>query len=65
MTADFYVKVVLTVIAGCLIALTLSNSVRGRAAERTTCHGDLKATATSNPIQASIGGNYKIDVVCE
>ena len=65
MESDFYVKVVLTVIAACLIALTLSNSARARAAERTTCHGELKATATQNPIQASIGGNYKIDVVCE
>lgn len=65
MKSDLYTKVVMTIIAACLVALAWSNSQRARAAERTTCHGDMKATGSTSPLQASIGSSYKIDVVCE
>ena len=65
--ADRYVRFMLTIIAGCLIALTLrgvSVMPSARAAAATTCTGEMKATS-SNPIQASIGSSYAISVRCE
>jgi hypothetical protein len=66
MRPDLYVKVLLTIIAGCLVALTFRGGVIPgvRAAAPTTCTGEMKAT-TSGPMQASIGGSYTIRVTCD
>lgn len=66
MTNDRYVRFMLTIIAACLIALTLhvtSVVPSARAAAATTCTGEMRATS-STPIQASIGSSYKIAVTC-
>ena len=67
MKSDLYVRVMLTIIAGCLLvlaarAITIMPGLRAAAA--TTCTGDMRAT-TAGPVQASLGPSYKIDVKCE
>jgi hypothetical protein len=67
MKSDLYLRVLLTIIAACLIALTFrSGSLMplARAATSTTCTGEMKATS-SGPMQASIGASYRIDVKCD
>ena len=65
MRSDLYNRVVLTIIAGCLLVLTLQAALpKVRAAGSTTCTGEMRATSSS-PIQASIGSSYKIEVRCE
>ena len=67
MKSAVYVKVLLTVIAGCLVALTLSSGAfaqQARAAAPTKCTGEMKAT-TAGPMQASLGASYKIEVTCQ
>jgi hypothetical protein len=64
MKSDFYVKVVLTVIAVCLVALTVNAftpTIRAASAS-TSCTGELKPNAYggTNP---SIGG-YKVSLDC-
>ena len=66
MRSDLYVKVLLTVIAACLMALTFRGAavIPGvRAATETKCTGEMKATS-AGPMQASLGATYKIDVTC-
>jgi hypothetical protein len=66
MRPDLYVKVLLTIIAGCLVALTFRNSSlipQARAATSTTCTGEMKAI-TAGPLQASLGASYRIQVAC-
>jgi hypothetical protein len=66
MRTDLYVRVLLTVIAGCLIALTFrSGSLipQARAATSTTCTGEMKAIS-AGPLQASLGASYRIEVTC-
>jgi hypothetical protein len=66
MKADLYVRILLTIIAGCLMGLTfhsMSLMPQVRAATSTTCTGEMKATS-AGPIQASIGSSYKIEVTC-
>jgi hypothetical protein len=66
MKPDLYVKVVLTMIAGCLLALTFGNRslMPGvRAAASTTCTGDMKATSAGQ-MQAAVGASYHIQVTC-
>jgi hypothetical protein len=66
MKPDLYVKVLLTIIAGCLLALTLGRSSLMppvRAAATTTCTGDLKATSAGQ-MQAAVGASYRIQVTC-
>ena len=66
MRPDLYVKVLLTIIAGCLIALTFRNVSlipQARAATPTTCTGEMKAI-TAGPLQASLGASYRIEVRC-
>jgi hypothetical protein len=66
MRTDFVVKALLTIIAGCLVVLTLRSvalTPTVRAAERTTCTGEMKATS-SGAMQASIGASYRISVTC-
>jgi uncharacterized membrane protein len=66
MGSDIFVKALLTIIAGCLVALTLERSAlvsNARAAAPTTCTGEMKATG-AGPMQASIGSSYSIKVTC-
>ena len=66
MRTDIYLRILLTIIAGCLVANIwqgLSLMPRARAATSTTCTGEMKATSTG-PMQASIGSSYKIQVTC-
>ena len=66
MKADPYVRMLLTIIAGCLMVLmfhSVSLMPRARAATATTCTGEMKATS-AGPMQASIGSSYKIEVTC-
>jgi hypothetical protein len=66
MRTDLYVKVLLTIIAGCLVALTFrggSVMTGVRASTATTCTGELKSTS-SGPIHTSTGGSYSIHVTC-
>ena len=66
MRSDLYLRVLLTLIAGCLIALTFRSGPlipQVRAATSTTCTGEMKATS-SGPMQASMGSSYKIEVTC-
>ena len=66
MRSDLYVKVLLTVIAACLMALTLRNVslIPGvRAATETKCTGEMNATS-AGPMQASLGASYAIEVTC-
>jgi hypothetical protein len=66
MRSDLYLKIVLTIIAACLVALTFRSVslIPGvRAATETRCTGEMNATSTS-AMQASLGASYKIDVPC-
>ena len=66
MKPDLYVKVLLTIIAGCLLTLTFGSSSlmpRVRAAASTTCTGDMKATSAGQ-MQAAVGASYHIQVTC-
>jgi len=66
MGSDTYVKTVLTIIAACLLALTLRGAslIPGvRAEAPTTCSGEMKATSAT-PMQASLGPSYRIEVTC-
>jgi len=66
MRSDLYVKVLLTVIAACLMALTFRNVslIRGvRAAAETKCTGEMRATS-AGAMQASLGASYAIEVTC-
>jgi hypothetical protein len=66
MRSDLYVRVLLTIIAGCLIALMFrSGSLipQARAATSTRCTGEMKAI-TAGPLQASLGASYRIEVTC-
>jgi hypothetical protein len=66
MRPDLYVKVVLTIIAGCLVALTFRGATLMapvRAVALTTCTGDMRATS-AGAMQASLGASYKIQVTC-
>jgi hypothetical protein len=66
MRPDLYMKVLLTIIAGCLIALTFRSGLFApgvRAATSTTCSGQMTATS-AGPMQASLGASYKIQVTC-
>ena len=66
MKPDLYVKVLLTIIAACLVALTLgrrSLMPTLRAAAPITCTGDMKATSASQ-MQAAVGASYRIEVTC-
>ena len=67
MTSDLYMKFLLTIIAGCLMALVFRGAAlapRMQAAAATTCTGEMKATSAS-PMQASLGASYKIQVTCD
>jgi hypothetical protein len=66
MKGDVDVRILLTVIAGCLMMLTfhaVTLMPKALAATSTTCIGEMKATS-AGPIQASIGSSYKIEVTC-
>jgi hypothetical protein len=66
MNADLYVRILLTIIAGSLMVLmfhSVSVMPGARAATPTSCTGEMKATS-AGPMQASIGGSYKIEVTC-
>ena len=66
MANDRYVRFMLTIVAACLLALTLRTITLmpgARAATPTTCRGEMKATS-STPMQASIGSSYRIEVTC-
>jgi hypothetical protein len=66
MRTDLYIRVVLTMIAGCLLASIWqgrSLMPSARAAASTTCTGEMKATS-AGPMQASIGSSYTIRVTC-
>ena len=65
MRVDFYTKVILTIIAVCLLALTLRGAPldAGTPRHSMTCTGELKANAWGGA-EASIGG-YKVDVTCD
>jgi hypothetical protein len=66
MKPDLYIRVLLTIIAACLVAGMLqgvSLMPRARAATSTTCTGEMKATS-AGPMQASIGSSYQIHVTC-
>jgi hypothetical protein len=66
MRPDLYVKVLLTIIAGCLVALTFRSGAlmsTVRAAASTTCTGDMRATS-AGAMQASLGASYAIRVTC-
>jgi hypothetical protein len=66
MRTDRYIRILLTIIAGCLVANLwqgLALIPRARATTSTTCTGEMKATS-AGPMQASIGSSYKIEVTC-
>jgi hypothetical protein len=66
MKGDLYIRLLLTIIAGCLLMITFQRATlmpQALAATSTTCIGEMKATS-AGPIQASIGSSYKIDVTC-
>jgi len=66
MKGDLYVRILLTIVAGCLMVLVfhgVSLMPRVRAATSMTCTGEMKATS-AGPMQASIGSSYKIEVTC-
>jgi hypothetical protein len=64
MHRDPYTRFVLTVIAGCLIALVLRSSSSDVGAQTTLkCTGQLKANAWGGS-EPSIGG-YSIDLNCK
>ena len=65
MQTDRYTKVVLTIIAGCLLLIVGKNMKimpEARAATAITCNGELKANAWGG-IKESIGG-YKVQIEC-
>jgi len=66
MRSDLYVKVVLTIIAACLMALAFRGASlipAVRASTETKCTGEIKATS-AGAMQASLGATYKIEVTC-
>lgn len=66
MKVDAYTKALLTVIAACLVILTLQNTSllsQAHAAGRTICEGELKANAWGG-VREMIGG-YKVSITCE
>lgn len=66
MRVDTYTRLVLTIIAACLLALVFRGmgAASLHAAGKTRCAGEMKATG-ANAMQASIGASYRIDVTCE
>jgi len=67
MHADAYTRLILTIIAICLLMLALRATVGPvHAAAKTTCSGEMKPMGT-DPIHASmsIAGSYQIKVTCE
>jgi hypothetical protein len=64
MRADTYTRLVLTIIAACLLAIVFRGAGQIHAAAKTTCSGEMKATS-ANAMQASIGASYRIQVTCE
>lgn len=66
MRSDTYTKIVLTVIAACLLVLTirvLNVAPVLRAATSYSCTGELKANAWGG-VEATIGG-YTVRVTCD
>ena len=66
MKPDVYTRILLTIIAACLVALAvLGGSLvpAARAAAPISCRGEMHATS-SGPLQASIGASYRIEVTC-
>ena len=64
MKADLYLKVVLTVIAACLVALTINSFTPSvRASGSTTCKGELKANAFGGT--SALTGGYDIKLECD
>jgi hypothetical protein len=66
MRTDLFLKVLLTIIAACLLVLTFRSGAlipAVRAAASTKCSGEMRAT-TAGPMQASLGASYKIEVTC-
>lgn len=64
MSPDRYMKMLLTIIAVCLVALTFRRGSiipAARAASSTTCTGELNAFGEARAI---IGG-YKIELSCD
>jgi hypothetical protein len=67
MKNDVYVRIVLTIIAACLVTLVLRGGTwmsDARAAALTTCKGEMNATS-AGPMQAALGASYRIEVRCE
>jgi hypothetical protein len=66
MHIDAYTRLILTIIAASLLAIVCRGmgAASLRAAANTRCAGEVKATS-ANPMQASIGASYRIDVTCE
>jgi hypothetical protein len=65
MQIDLYTKLILTVIAGCLLALVLRDGigVSPLAAQRAiTCHGQMTANEHGGT-RANVGG-YQFEVSC-
>ena len=66
MKVDAYTKALLTIIAGCLVILTLQNTSliqRAHAAGPTICEGELKANAFGGATE--IVGGYKVRITCQ
>lgn len=65
MKVDYYTRAILTLIAICLMILTLQTvplAPKAVAAGYTSCTGELKANVWGG-IEASIGG-YKVNIQC-
>jgi hypothetical protein len=65
MQVDLYTKLILTVIAACLVALVLGNGIGATplAAQRSTiCHGQMTANEHGGT-RANVGG-YQFEVSC-
>jgi hypothetical protein len=64
MRVDAYTRTILTLIAACLIVLTVNAlTPRVRASDSIHCTGTLKANAWGG-IESTIGG-YNVDVTCD
>ena len=66
MTSDRYTKIVLTIIAACLVVITiraLNAEPTVKAAASMSCTGEIKANAWGG-VQATIGG-YALKFTCE
>lgn len=64
--SDTYLRAVLTIIAGALVALALRAGLWSSTAGAATpvkCEGQMSATG-AGPVQASLGASYKIEVTC-